>query len=83
MVALTVRPARIEKTPDYTRQIRFPFVEEVEQREAGRGPPVKFGLRALGYADSRAETGEESLQIGSVGTRRQVRPDREALEKSR
>ena len=82
-IALTVRPAWIEKTPEYARQILFPFVEEVEHREAGRGPPVKFGLGAPGYSDGRAETGEESLQIGGVGTRRQVRLVSEALEKSR
>ena len=67
-IALTVRPAWVEKTSEYARQIPFPFVEEVEQREAGRGPPVKFGLRTQGYTDNRAENGEESLQIGGMGT---------------
>ncbi|MCY4559701.1 MAG: hypothetical protein OXF79_25730 [Chloroflexi bacterium] len=82
-IALTVCPVRIEKTSEYARQVGFSFVKEVEQGKSGRGPPVKLGLRSLGYTHSRSETGEESLQIGFVGPRGEVHLDREAVEKSR
>ena len=63
-------PKGVDVRHEYARQVCFSFVNEVEQGKSGRGPPVKFGLRAAGYTDSRVETGKESLQIGGVGNRR-------------